>query len=81
MARAHHAAVVLPVEGGRPKVDQLDPGVSHPAEGPLGGRAILAGPVVADKQDVFRLQVRVGEVVVVQELQGQESFGIYLSHS
>jgi hypothetical protein len=62
--------VVLPIKGGRPEVDQLDPGVPHAAEGALGGGAVLAGPVARHKQDVLGLQVSVGQVVVVQELGG-----------
>ena len=67
--RRHHRRVVLPVERGRAKVDQLDPGVLHAAHGALRGGADVGVPVRAHKQDVLRLQVRVGQVVVVQELE------------
>ena len=33
----HHAAVVLPVEGGGAEVNELHPGVSHPPDVPLVG--------------------------------------------
>ena len=60
--------MVLPVKGGRAKVDQLDARVAHPAHVPFARRAVLRAPVGGDEQDVLRLQVRVGQVVVVQEL-------------
>ena len=69
MAGRHHAAVVLPVEGGRPEVDEFDPRVAHPAYVPLAGWTVVARPVLCHEQDVLRLQVRVGQVVIVQELQ------------
>ena len=68
MSRRDDAAVVLPVEGGGAKVDQLDPGVSHPSQVALCRRAVLRAPVGRNEQDVLRLQVGVGEVMVVQEL-------------
>ena len=55
----YNTAVVLPVEGGRPKVDELDPGVPHAPDVPLGGGAILTVPIIGNKQDVLWLQVRV----------------------
>ena len=61
-------AVVLPVEGGRAEVDELDPGVAHAPDVALGGGAVLAVPVRAHEQDVLRLQAGVGQVVVVQKL-------------
>ena len=61
-------AVVLPVEGGRAEVDELDPGVAHAPDVALGRGAVLAVPVRAHEQDVLRLQVGVGQVVVVQKL-------------
>ena len=73
MPRRDDAAVVLPVEGGRAKVDELDPGVPHPPKVPLRRRAVLGAPVGRDEQDVLRLQVGVGEVVVVQELQDKKN--------
>ena len=71
MPGADHRAVMLPVEGRRPEVDELDPGVAHPPDVPLAGGAVLAVPVRAHKQDVLRLQVRVGQVVVVEKLKIQ----------
>ena len=68
MTGGHHAGVVLPVEGGGPKVDEFDAGVAHAANGPLRGRADLRVPVCGHEQDVLRLQVRVRQVVVVQKL-------------
>ena len=59
---------MLPVEGGRAEVDELDPGVAHAPDVALGGGAVLAVPVRAHEQDVLRLQVGVGQVVVVQKL-------------
>merc|ERR1719233_2780191 len=61
-------AVVLPVEGGGPEVDELDPSVPHASDVPLGGGAVLAVPVVGHEQDVLRLQVRVCQMVIMQEL-------------
>ena len=68
MSRRDDAAVVFPVEGGRAKVDQLHPRVPHPPEVALRRGAVLRAPVGRDEQDVLRLQVGVGEVVIVQEL-------------
>ena len=76
MPRRDDAAVVLPVEGGRAKVDQLHPGVPHPPEVALRRRAVLRAPVGRDEQDVLRLQVGVGEVVVVQELDKKGKLGL-----
>lgn len=68
MSGGDDRAVVLPVEGGRAEVDELDPGVAHAPDVALGGGAVLAVPVRAHEQDVLRLQVGVGQVVVVQKL-------------
>ena len=76
MPRRDDAAVVLPVEGGRAEVDQLHPGVPHPPEVALRRRAVLRAPVGRDEQDVLRLQVGVGEVVIVQELDKKEKLGL-----
>ena len=65
MPGRHHAAVVLPVEGGGPEVDELDPGVPHPPDVPLVGGAVLAVPVRADEEDVLRLEVGVSQMIVV----------------
>ena len=64
-----YAGVVLPVESGRPKVDEFDPRVAHPAHRALAGRTGLGVPVRRHEQNVFRLEIRVREVVVVQELE------------
>ena len=64
-----HAAVVLPVERGRAEVDELDSGVPHPPDVPLVGGAVLAVPVLAHEQNVFRLQVSVSQMVFVEKLQ------------
>ena len=72
MSRRDDAAVVFPVEGGRAKVNQLHPRVPHPPEVALRRGAVLRAPVGRDKEDVLRLQVGVGEVVVVQELQDKK---------
>lgn len=69
---ADHGAVVLPVKGRRPEVDELDPGVAHAPDVALVGGAVLAVPVRAHKQDVLRLQVGVGQVVVVKKLKIKE---------
>ena len=45
------------------------PGVPHPPQVALRGGAVLGAPVGGHKQDVLRLQVRVSEVVIVQELE------------
>ena len=68
VAGGHHARVVLPVEGGRPEVDQFNPRVAHPAHRALGGGAHLGEPVTSDEQDVLRFEVCVREVVVVEKL-------------
>ena len=65
MSGGHHAAVVLPVEGGGAEVDELDPSVSHPPDVPLVGRAVLAVPVCAHEQNVLRLEVCVSQMIVV----------------
>ena len=80
MSRRDDAAVVLPVEGGRAKVDELDPGVPHPSKVPLRRRAVLGAPVRRDEQDVLRLQVGVGKVVVVQELDKKGKLALLLLH-
>ena len=59
MPSGDHRAVVLPVKGGRPEVNELDSRVPHPSDVALGGGAVLAVPVVGHEQDVLRLQVRV----------------------
>ena len=73
MSGGDYAGVVLPVEGGRPKVDELDPGVAHPTHRALAGRAGLGVPVRRHEQNVFRLEIRVREVVVVQELENKQT--------
>ena len=45
MTGGDHATVMLPVEGGGPEVDELDPGVAHPPDGTLSGRTYLRVPV------------------------------------
>ena len=72
--------MVFPVESGRPKVDELDPGVPHPPKVPLRCRAVLGAPVRRDEQDVLRLQVGVGKVVVVQELDKKGKLALLLLH-
>ena len=72
MSGADHGAVVLPVKGRRPEVDELDPGVAHAPDVALVGGAVLAVPVRAHKQDVLRLQVSVGQVVVMKKLKIKE---------
>ena len=69
---ADHGAVVLPVKGRRPEVNELDPGVAHAPDVALVGGAVLAVPVRAHKQDVLRLQVSVGQVVVMKKLKIKE---------
>ena len=73
---ADHRAVVLPVEGRWPEVDQLDPGVAHAPDVPLVGRAVVADPVRAHKQDILGLQVRVGQVVVMKKLKINYKFDL-----
>ena len=65
----HNTAVVLPVESGRAEVDELHSRVSHPSDVPLIGGAVLAVPVLAHEQNVFRLQVSVSQMVFVEKLQ------------
>ena len=58
--RGDDLAVVLPVEGGRPEVDEPDLGALHlPHVLPLAG-VVGDLPVRAREQDVLRLEVRVG---------------------
>ena len=73
----HHRRVVLPVEGGGPEVDELDARVFHAAHGALRVGADLGVPVMAYEQDVLGLQVRVGQVVVMQELNKILIFSFY----
>ena len=65
----HNTAVVLPVERGRAEVDELHSGVSHPSDVPLIGGAVFAVPVVAYKQNVFGLQIRVSQMIFVEKLE------------
>jgi len=51
----HHTAVMLPVKGCRPKVDQLDSCVSHASYCALRRRTVLAVPFAGDEQNVLRL--------------------------
>ena len=67
---------MLPVEGRRPEVDELDPGVAHAPDVPLVGRAVVADPVCAHKQDILWLQVRVGQVVVMKKLKINYKFDL-----
>ena len=69
MSGGHHAAVVLPVEGGGAEVNELHPRVSHPSDVPLVGGAVLAVPVVAYEQNVLGLQVGVSQMIVVEKLE------------
>ena len=65
----HHTAVVLPVESGRAEVNELHSGVPHPSDVPLVRGAVLAVPVVADKQNVLGLQVGVSQMILVEKLE------------
>ena len=65
---ADHAGVVLPVKRGGAEVNQLDPGVSHPPDVLLGRGTILREPVIGHKQNVLRLQISVGQMIVVKKL-------------
>ena len=73
MSSRDNRAVVLPVEGCGPEVDELDPRVPHSSDVPLGGGAVLAVPVVGHEQDVLRLQVRVCQMVIMQELENNKN--------
>ena len=53
---------------GESEVDELDSGVPHPPDVPLVGGAVLAVPVLAHEQNVFRLQVSVSQMVFVEKL-------------
>ena len=75
----HNTAVVLPVERGRAEVDELHSRVSHPSDVPLIGGAVFAVPVVADEQNVFRLQVSVSQMVFVEKL--QTDLGLIINHN
>lgn len=68
MSGGHYTTVVLPIKGGGSKVYELDPCVPHSSYGSLGEGAVLAVPVTRHEQDVLGLQVSVGKVVVVKEL-------------
>ena len=61
--------MVLPVKGGRTKVDQFDPGISHPSDVSLGIGTVFRIPIVGYKQNIFWLQIRMGQVVVMKKLQ------------
>ena len=62
-------AMVFPVKRRRTKVDQLDPGIPHPSDVSLGIGAVFRIPIVGYKQDVFWLQIRVGQMVVMKKLE------------
>ena len=64
----HNRGVVFPVEGCGSEVDQLDAGVFHTAYGSLGVWADFGEPVMTHEEDVLWLQVRMGQVVVMQKL-------------
>jgi hypothetical protein len=70
--RRHHARMVLPVEGGGPEVDEFDARVTHAPYVTLGGGAELGEPVLGHEEDVLRLEVRVRQVVLVQELKRED---------
>ena len=66
----NNCAVVLPVKGCRTKVNQLNPGVSHPSDWllALGTRSWrLQIPIIGDKEDIFRFEVSVGDFVVMHK--------------
>ena len=65
----HNTAVVLPVERSRAEVNELHSGVPHPSDVPLVRGAVLAVPVVADKQNVLGLQVGVSQMILVEKLE------------
>ena len=65
----HNTAVVLPVERSRAEVNELHSGVSHPSDVPLICGAVFAVPVVAYKQNVFGLQIRVSQMIFVEKLE------------
>ena len=65
----HNTAMVLPVEGGGAEVNELHSGVPHPSDVPLVRGAVLAVPVVADKQNVLGLQVGVSQMILVEKLE------------
>ena len=69
MPGGHNTAVVLPVERSRAEVNELHSGVPHPSDVPLIGGAVFAVPVVADEQNVFRLQVGVSQMIFVEKLE------------
>jgi hypothetical protein len=64
--------MVLPVEGGGPEVDEFDARVAHAPYVALGGGAELGEPVLGHEEDVLWLEVRVRQVVLVQELKKED---------
>jgi hypothetical protein len=60
--------MVLPVKSGRPKVNKLHSRVPHASDVPLGGGAVFAVPVVGYEQNIFRLQIRVSQMIFVEKL-------------
>ena len=63
VAGGDDGGVMLPLEGGGPEVDQLDPGVSHPPDRLLTRTHELHRPVTRHhKQQVLGLQVGVGHL-------------------
>ena len=64
-----NTAVVLPVERSRAEVNKLHSGVPHPSDVPLICGAVFAIPVVAYKQNVFRLQIGVSQMIFVEKLE------------
>ena len=63
-----NTGVVFPIKRGRSKVYQLDTCVSHSSDVSLVCWTVLAVPIVAYKQNVLRLQICMGQVVIVKKL-------------
>lgn len=62
---ADHRAVVLPLEGGGPEVDQFDSGIAHSADGfALVEDGVVQVPIVGHEQHVLGLQVRVSHLEI-----------------
>jgi len=70
MPRRHNGGVVLVVEGGAAEIDQADLGIAHPSHFAPQRRIKLEVVGRVEKENVLRLEVRVGDPVAMKEVDG-----------
>lgn len=80
VAGGHDGAVVLHVEGGAPKVNQSHVRPLDPSEVPFLLGIVVDVVVRVDKQDVLGLEVRVRQLVLVQEQHGVDQLVRDVAH-